>query len=246
MSEYCHGLDEKRIVYRLRCARGDLERVTLSYGDTACRVTPIIFTTLEMELAASDEYHDYWQVSWRANTTASTTILRSTAGRRVDVLLRRRASRIAGGRPLGVLQAALSTTARTSPASRTGRATRWSTTSSPTASPPAEGSISGYGAELDLRRARRPAGRLGGTLDGVAANAEYIRCMGFNCVYLNPIFAAGEYHKYDTLDYMHVDPCFGGDEAFRRMVDALHARGCALSSTACSTTAAGASGPLRT
>ena len=39
MSEYCHGLDENRIVYRLRCARGDLERVTLSYGDTACRVT---------------------------------------------------------------------------------------------------------------------------------------------------------------------------------------------------------------
>ena len=53
MSEYCHGLDEKRIVYRLRCAKGDLSRVTLSYGDTACRVTPIIFTTLEMELAAS-------------------------------------------------------------------------------------------------------------------------------------------------------------------------------------------------
>ena len=61
MSEYCHGLDENRIVYRLRCARGDLERVTLSYGDTACRVTPIIFTPVEMELAASGEYHDYWQ-----------------------------------------------------------------------------------------------------------------------------------------------------------------------------------------
>ena len=30
MSEYCHGLDEGHIVYRLRCAKGDLERVTLS------------------------------------------------------------------------------------------------------------------------------------------------------------------------------------------------------------------------
>ena len=63
MSEYCHGLDEGHIVYRLRCAKGDLERVTLSYGDTACRVTPIIFTTLEMEKAASDEFHDYWEVT---------------------------------------------------------------------------------------------------------------------------------------------------------------------------------------
>ena len=24
MSEYCHGLDEGHIVYRLRCAKGDL------------------------------------------------------------------------------------------------------------------------------------------------------------------------------------------------------------------------------
>ena len=29
MSEYCHGLDETHIVYRLRSARGDLKTVTL-------------------------------------------------------------------------------------------------------------------------------------------------------------------------------------------------------------------------
>ena len=37
MSEYCCGLDERRIVYRLRCAKGDMKRVTLFYADTACR-----------------------------------------------------------------------------------------------------------------------------------------------------------------------------------------------------------------
>ena len=62
MSEYCFGLDETHIVYRLRCARGDVRRVTLSYGDTACRVTPIVFTAVEMELVAWDETHDYWEV----------------------------------------------------------------------------------------------------------------------------------------------------------------------------------------
>ena len=61
MSEYCHGLDENHIVYRMRCAKGDLKRVTLYYGDTACRVTPIIFTPVPMELVASDLLHDYWQ-----------------------------------------------------------------------------------------------------------------------------------------------------------------------------------------
>ncbi|MBP3521426.1 MAG: DUF3459 domain-containing protein, partial [Oscillospiraceae bacterium] len=68
-------------------------------------------------------------------------------------------------------------------------------------------------------------GKLGGTLWGAAENAEYLQELGINCVYLNPIFTAGEYHKYDLLDYYHVDPCFGGDEAFRAMVEAFHQRG---------------------
>ena len=41
MSEYCCGLDEEHILYRLRCAAGDMKRVTLFYADTACRVTPM-------------------------------------------------------------------------------------------------------------------------------------------------------------------------------------------------------------
>ena len=62
MSEYCCGLDERHIVYRLRCARGDLQRVTLFYADTACRVNPILFTSVPMEKILSDACHDYWQV----------------------------------------------------------------------------------------------------------------------------------------------------------------------------------------
>ena len=63
MSEYAHGLDEKRIVIRLRSARGDLERVTLWYGDTACRRTPIDWFPEPMERVLSDEYHDYWELT---------------------------------------------------------------------------------------------------------------------------------------------------------------------------------------
>ena len=63
MSEYAHGLDEKRIVIRLRSARGDLVRVTLWYGDTACRRTPIDWFPEPMERVLSDEYHDYWELT---------------------------------------------------------------------------------------------------------------------------------------------------------------------------------------
>ena len=43
MSEYCYAASKKRIVFRLRAARGDLTACTLYYGDTACRKTPIDF-----------------------------------------------------------------------------------------------------------------------------------------------------------------------------------------------------------
>ncbi|HIU08111.1 MAG TPA: glycoside hydrolase family 13 protein, partial [Candidatus Limiplasma pullistercoris] len=54
---------------------------------------------------------------------------------------------------------------------------------------------------------------------------DAIERLGCNCLYLNPIFAAGCYHKYDTLDYFRVDPCFGTGEDLRRLVHAAHARG---------------------
>ena len=47
-------------------------------------------------------------------------------------------------------------------------------------------------------------------------------------IYLNPIFTASSNHKYDTADYMHVDPGFGGDEAFAALAQAARANGIRL------------------
>ena len=223
VSEYCHGLDEGRIVYRLRCARGDLERVTLSYGDTACRVTPIIFTPVEMELAASDEYHDYWQAVVESKYYRVYYYFTLYGGGEWTYYY--------GGEFTKSLVDDRSEYFKLPINHRAdiARVPDWARDAVvynifPDSFASGEGSIAGSGAEL-FHNGQRVRGRLGGTLDGVAANAKYIRSMGFNCVYLNPIFAAGEYHKYDTIDYMHVDPCFGGDGAMRRMVKALHAEG---------------------
>ena len=41
MSQHAFALDESRVVFRLRAARDDLQRVTLIYGDRACRRTPV-------------------------------------------------------------------------------------------------------------------------------------------------------------------------------------------------------------
>ncbi len=58
----------------------------------------------------------------------------------------------------------------------------------------------------------------GGTLYGVCDKLEYLKSLGVDTLYLNPIFEAYSNHKYDTGDYMKVDPMFGGDKALERLI----------------------------
>ena len=67
-----------------------------------------------------------------------------------------------------------------------------------------------------------------GTLDAVAAHLEHVQSLGADAVYLTPVFTAPSPHKYDTIDFDHVDPGFGGDAAFARLVDVCRARGLGL------------------
>lgn len=54
----------------------------------------------------------------------------------------------------------------------------------------------------------------GGTLWGVAEKLPYIKGMGFDWIYLNPIFDTSSNHGYNTRDYRHVAASLGGDAAF--------------------------------
>ena len=65
----------------------------------------------------------------------------------------------------------------------------------------------------------------GGTLWGVESRLDYLKELGINCIYLNPIFEAYSNHKYDTADFLSVDKSFGGDEALQSLVNSAHARG---------------------
>lgn len=68
----------------------------------------------------------------------------------------------------------------------------------------------------------------GGDLLGVKERIPYLKELGVTAVYLNPIFFAPSVHKYDCLDYFHVDPHFGGDEALAELSKALHENGMKL------------------
>lgn len=64
-----------------------------------------------------------------------------------------------------------------------------------------------------------------GDLAGVQSELDYIQSLGFDTIYMNPIFMARSYHRYDTDQYLHVDPALGGDQAFTNLIAEMNKRG---------------------
>ena len=64
----------------------------------------------------------------------------------------------------------------------------------------------------------------GGDLFGVTEKLDYLADLGITAIYLNPIFSSACNHRYHTYDYYNVDPLLGGNDAFRELLDAAHAR----------------------
>jgi glycosidase len=65
----------------------------------------------------------------------------------------------------------------------------------------------------------------GGDLQGVLDHLDDLQRLGVNGLYFCPIFAASSNHKYDTIDYLEIDPAFGDKALFAKLVTAAHARG---------------------
>ena len=65
---------------------------------------------------------------------------------------------------------------------------------------------------------------VGGTLQGVIDQLDYIADLGVTAIWLSPIFVTPTYHGYDTTDYYAIDPRFGTKDDLRRLVAGAHAR----------------------
>ncbi len=62
----------------------------------------------------------------------------------------------------------------------------------------------------------------GGDLEGIRQKIPYLKALGINALYINPIFQAATVHKYDCIDYFEVDPHFGGNAALAALTKELH------------------------
>ena len=57
----------------------------------------------------------------------------------------------------------------------------------------------------------------GGDLKGIQLKLPYLHEMGVDYLYLNPIFEAHSNHRYNTADYLNVDPLLGTNEDFETL-----------------------------
>lgn len=80
-------------------------------------------------------------------------------------------------------------------------------------------------------KSRLPWGKLpvnnyefyGGTLKGITQKLSYIKSMGFNGIYLTPIFESPSAHRYDTINYYKIDLLLGTEDDFKLLLDQAHA-----------------------
>ncbi len=68
----------------------------------------------------------------------------------------------------------------------------------------------------------------GGDLAGIRKKIPYLKELGVNALYLNPIFDAPSNHKYDTRDYLRISPDFGDFRTYISMLKELHRSGMRL------------------
>ena len=65
----------------------------------------------------------------------------------------------------------------------------------------------------------------GGNLNGVREKLPYLKDLGVEVIYFNPIFMAYSNHRYDTADYKRIDPMLGTEADFKALCDEAHSMG---------------------
>lgn len=65
----------------------------------------------------------------------------------------------------------------------------------------------------------------GGSLNGIRSKLDYLAALSVTAIYLNPIFESASNHRYDTADYLKIDPMLGSEEDFRALCTEAAQRG---------------------
>ena len=64
-----------------------------------------------------------------------------------------------------------------------------------------------------------PNDYFGGDLKGITEKLPYLASLGIKVIYLNPIFEAASNHRYNTSDYLSIDPILGSEYDFAKLTE---------------------------
>jgi len=223
MSEYAQTISETKVLFRLRAAKGNLTACIFYYGDRACRQNPVVYTPVEMLLTYSDLLFDWWEVEFDTPYRRMCYYFELESGCEKTLYYADLFADTLSPERSEVFQ--LPYVHRADIA----KAPEWAKDTViynifPDSFATSHRFISKVPSEKEWK-GEITRGKLGGTIRGITKNVDYLLELGANCIYINPFFAAGEYHKYDLLDYYTVDPCFGTNADFAELVDTLHYNG---------------------
>lgn len=225
LSKDAFAIDEKTIIIRLKTGKADMSSCYVMYGDRVCMKEPIDVEAIKMEKVATDEYFDYYEARIQSDYTRvcyyfklkdfnNETAYYSEYGitprmkchrtqyfqfpyiHRNDVIQQPQWTK-------GMVMYHIF----------------------PDSFASGKRCIIESGKEITLAGGLRSTTKNGGTIKGILENLDYLSELHINCIYLNPIFKAASYHKYDTIDYFDIDPCFGTKHEFKILVEQCHLRG---------------------
>lgn len=213
MSEYAFALDDTHYIFRLRTGKGEAESVRFYYADRAVMTPKLQFAPLPMEKFRTDRYFDWYEI--RLETRFERIAYYFELQNGVETLFYYGDCYEMAGTP---------TRADYFQLPFNHRADRFAAPAWTRDAVVYNIFPDSFAAGKRLAPNGAPPCR-GGTVRGVTENLDYIASLGFNCIYLNPIFAARSYHRYDTLDYYRIDPHMGAEDDLRDLVRRAHELG---------------------
>ena len=213
MSEFAFALDDTHYIFRLRTGKGEAESVRFYYADRAVMTPELQFFSRPMMKFREDKYFDWYEI--RLETRFERIAYYFELQNGVETLFYYGDCYEMAGTP---------TRADYFQLPFNHRADRFAAPAWTRDAVVYNIFPDSFAAGKRLAPNGAPPCR-GGTVRGVTENLDYIASLGFNCIYLNPIFAARSYHRYDTLDYYRIDPHMGAEDDLRDLVRRAHALG---------------------
>lgn len=222
-SEYSFATSPKRVVVRLRTAKADLDGCWICYGDRMDSRNPIAITRTPMEVRFSDNLFDYYEAIFDPMVTRLCYYFELQKGtERTYYYNDGFFPRPHENRQLYYNFHYIRTEDIAHVPEWFARAVIYQIYPDSFAS--SKGFLSGKARQVEAD-GQLYASKYGGTIRGILENLTYLQELGITCIYLTPIFAANSWHKYDTVDYFEIDPCFGTKAEFRELVRESHEKG---------------------